>query len=109
MIRPTQSFVIADPRTFDGNPYEVAQRAAEQAAALARLLAYATEVARLMARNAQLERELVATGSCDAPAYDRSVEGQRFVRVKYAALEAEKNLKVLALAAGFDPKRPLNA
>lgn len=102
-----QSFSIADPRTFDGDPFEVAERAVRQVEALARLTAQAVDGARLMARNAQLERELLASGECDAVAYDSSAEGLRFDRVKADLAEVERSLGILARAAGYNPKTPL--
>lgn len=105
----TKSFTIADPRTFDGDPFEVAERATRQAEAIAKLLIVAIDGARLMARNAQMERDLMATGECDAPAFDSSAEGVRYDQVRESAEHAAKNLRVLAVAAGFNPKRPLTA
>lgn len=109
MTKPTQTFTIADPRTFEGDPYEVAERAARQAGALARLLGQTIDSARIMARNAQMERDLALTGECDAPGYDESAEGRRFADVRKLATDAEKNLAVLARAARFNPKAPLGA
>lgn len=109
MLKPTQSFTLADPRTFDGDPYEVAERAVRQAAAVAHLLVDAIESAYVMARNAQLERELHASGECDATAYLPSAEGMRWTQTLKTAQAAEKNLAILAMAAGFNPKAPLGA
>lgn len=108
-MHDTKSFTIADPRTFEGDPYEVAERACRQAAALARLTGGAIDSARVMARNAQMERDLAATGECDAPGYDESPEGKRFAAAREAATALEKNLAVLARAARFNPKAPLGA
>ena len=107
-IQEPQHFVITDPRTFDGTPYEVAERAVRQAEAMAKLTSYAVRTARLMARNAQAERELHASGTCDMAAYDSSAEGRRFDVAINDAEKVEKSMRVLALAAGFDPKAPLN-
>lgn len=103
-----QTFTIADPRTFDGDPFEVAERAVRQSEAVARILTQTIDGSRLMARNAQLERELLATGECDAPAYEQSAEGRRFTALKESIQEVERQLGILARAAGFNPKSPLN-
>ena len=99
-----QTFTLADPRSFDGDPYEVAERAVRQAEAVARVLVQTIDGARLMARNAQLERELAMTGECDAVAYDESAEGRRFDSIKEAIEECQRKLKPLAAAVRFDPR-----
>lgn len=101
------TFTVIDPRDLDGDPYEVAERAVLQAAALARLLLISTQTAHLMARNAELERQLRADGSCDAEAYDTSPQGLKFARVYEATKDSEKALKALALAAGYNPNSPI--
>jgi hypothetical protein len=100
----TQHFVLADPRTFEGDPYEVADRALKQAAAMARLLTWATERARLMARNAEMERQLSETGACDAETFGATLVAQKIDKVLEDAKAAEKNLIVLSKAASFNPK-----
>jgi len=102
-----QTFTLVDPRSLDGDPFDVAERAVRQAEALTRLLAQSINGARLMARNAQLERELLQTGECDAPAYDLSAEGRSFDALSDTVKEIERKLGVLARAAGFNPKAPL--
>lgn len=104
MTTIAQKFVVTDPRTFDGDPYEVAHRAVRQAEAVAAILLSCIDGARLMARNAQLERELALTGSCDAPAYDESAEGRRFATIREAIEECERKLKPLAVAVSYNPK-----
>lgn len=100
----TQTFAIADPRTFDGDPYEVAERAALQAAALGRLLRLTTETARLMVRNADLERQLALDGDCDAAAFEEGAVARKIDAVIEAASEAEKQLTLVARAAAYNPK-----
>jgi len=104
----TQSFTVADPRTFDGDPYEVAERAVRQAEAVSRVLLQVLHGARIMARNAQLERELHETGECDAVAYDESAQGRAFAAIKADIEESQRRLGVLAKAAGYNPKTPLS-
>jgi hypothetical protein len=109
LIQRTQQFTVADPRTFDGDPYEVAERAVRQAAAVAAILKQAIDSAYLMARNAQMERDLVASGECDAYAYDESAEGRRFATIKAEVENVESRLKPLTRAVGYNPKQPLTA
>lgn len=103
----TQQFTVADPRSFDGDPYEVAARAAAQAAAVARILAQTVESARVMARNAEMERELSRGDDPKPVKWDEGPHGRRFDEVQSAAEAAEKALQILGKAAGFDPKSPL--
>lgn len=103
-ITESKTFVITDPRAFDGDPFECAERSVRQAEAVARLLVECLDGARLMARNAQMERDLLQTGECDAPAYDDSAEGRRFDSIREAVEECERKLKPLAVAAAFNPK-----
>lgn len=100
-----QTFTIVDPRTLDGDPYEVAEHAARQAQAVARLLSQTVESARIMARNAEMEREL-ARGDDPAPVeWEDGPYGRRFEEVKSAAEAAAKALDMLARASGFNPKK----
>lgn len=61
-----------------------------------------------MARNAQLERDLIATGECDAAAYDESAENRRFEAIAQRLANVERDLGVLVKVAGFNPKAPLS-
>lgn len=100
----TATFVVTDPRSFDGDPFEVAERSVRQAEAVARILIQSIDGARLMSRNAQMERDLMLTGACDAPAYDESAEGRRFDSIREAIQECERKLKPLAQAVSYNPR-----
>lgn len=107
-MNPTEQFAVTDPRTFDGDPFEVAARACRQAEAVARILAQVAEGAELMARNAEMERNLIASGGEEAGAslWDGSPQARQFRKIIEEGREAEQRLKVLGKAAGFNPKRP---
>lgn len=60
-----------------------------------------------MARNAQLERELLTTGECDAPAYEESAEARTFDSLKESIEQIERKLGLLARSAAFNPRAPL--
>lgn len=107
MSDSTQQFAVADPRTFDGDPFEVAERAVRQAAAVASVLSAAVEGAYIMARNAELERQLIASGDCDAVAWEESAQNKRWASVNEDVATIQKNLTVLVRAAGFNPRAPL--
>lgn len=104
----TQQFTIADPRAFDGNPFEVAERAALQAQAVTKLLASAAEGAYIMARNAELERQLIASNECDSLAWEESAQNRRWGEVLERLALVEKDLAVLVKAAAFNPKGKLD-
>jgi hypothetical protein len=103
------TFVVTDPRTYDGDPYEVAERATRQAEAVATILAKCVADATVMARNAQMERELSATGECDAAGFEESPQGGRYVKVLESATYCKDQLKILTKAAGFNPKKRVSA
>lgn len=99
---------MTDPREYDGNPYEVAARAVSQAEAVARILASTIDSARIMARNAEMERELHRGEDPNAPAFDDSAQGRRFEAAAASATAIQKELRVLGQAAGYNPKTPLD-
>lgn len=97
-------FVVTDPRLADGNPYEVAERAVIQAAAVARILQQTTQTARIMARNAELDRQLLLEGNCDPQKFEDSVVAKKIDKVVEDAQDALKQLEIVAKAASFNPK-----
>lgn len=99
---------MADPRFYDGDPYEVAARAARQAEAVARVLATALDGAHVMARNAELERQLATTNQCDAAAWEKSAQSRRWEDCREKIAAVEQSLAVLVKAAGFNPKAKLD-
>lgn len=106
MPRQPRTFSVVDPRTMDGNPYDVAERAAKQAAGIAALLAQTIEEAELMIRNAELSRQLVFEQDPDPEAW---ANGPQAAKLKEAFASAEaihRSLAALARAAGYDPLHP---
>lgn len=100
-------FTVADPRTFDGNVFEVAERAVQQASSLAVLLSTAIADAEKMACNAQMTRDLEATNECDAAGFADSAQGRAFAAALSDAAGVQRRLDVLTQAAGYNPKAPL--
>lgn len=103
-------FVVVDPRTFDGNPYDVASRACLQAQSVARVLAECIDSTAIVARNAQLERNLHETPK-DARAgeWEDSPQSRQFNKLYAEAKKIEQQLDTLRKAASFDPKHPPKA
>jgi hypothetical protein len=94
---------------MDGDPFDVAERATKQAAAIARLLVQTAQGAFIMARNAEMERQIMNGDDPDAVGFEDTSQGRRFNAVRESAQEAERSLNALALAAGYNPKKPLGA
>jgi hypothetical protein len=104
MTQAVQRFVVADPRTFEGDPFEVADRAFAQAEAVARVLDKCIEDARVMARNAEMSRQLEAGGEADAAAFEDTVLARKIDDVRRGVTRAIQALPVLRRAAAFNPK-----
>lgn len=109
MTHQPKQFTIADPRTFDGDPFEVAERATLQSAAVAGILRDSLDGTRIMVRNAELERQLLAGVDCDAPGFDTSPQGRKLARLLDEAEAAVKTLETLAKAAAYNPRNPPKA
>lgn len=105
----TQSFTVADPATFDGDPFEVAERALQQSAAIARILRGTLKGARAMARNAEMERHLYADGECDAREFENSPQARALDNLLTDLACAERTLKTVAKAAAYNPRKPPRA
>lgn len=104
MTHQPRTFAVVDPRTYDGDPFEVAERSARQAAGVTIVLRSLLPGVRLMVRNAELERQLLAGGSPDPHAWEEGPQG-RLLRELSSDLEhIEHKLTVLSTAAGFNPK-----
>ncbi len=102
-----RTFTVADPRTFEGDPYEVAERAVRQAAAVAAVLAHLLDATEKMARNAEMERAFANHEQPKGSEWPNTPQGIRFAAVSDCVDSVQKSLGVLAVAAGFNPKAPL--
>lgn len=96
----TKNFIYTDPRSFDGDPYQVAERAVQQAQALVTLAAQAVTDAEIMARNAELERDIDAV-------WDESPQDKRYGDIMDDLERSHTTLGRLAQAAAFNPKARL--
>lgn len=107
MTQTEQRFVVADPRTFEGDPFEVAERSFAQSEAIAGILKKSIADARVMARNAEMTRQLDKTGETDAADFEDMVLAKQIDAMRAAVEKVEKSLKLLGKAASFDPKKPI--
>lgn len=108
MTHQTQTFTICDPRDYDGDCFEVAERAVLQAAAIHTLYQQALQDAFVMSRNAEMERQLAGGSDPSAAKYESGPHGQRFERLAEEAKLTSARLKVLTKAAAFNPKGRLD-
>lgn len=106
MIQQPKHVVITDPREYDGNPYEVAERAFLQAQGVAQLLYLTVEYAKLMARNAEMEREMALGGEPNAAAFPKSAQGVKLSTLSKQVRSIDKTLEALRRAAAYDPMHP---
>lgn len=106
MPQTTRTFTIIDPRTFDGNPFEVAQRAAQQSAALSKLLGGTFDGVRLMIRNAELERQLQSGEKPDPKKWEDGPQAAALTLMASEVSALTKRLEAISRAAGYDPKHP---
>lgn len=99
-----------DPRyfeEFDGDPFEAAGKAMDQARNVAKLLRRALDDAEVLVRNAELERNLQETPhDARAETWDDTAQARRLAALKLEADAIAKSLLGLRTAATFNPKRP---
>lgn len=112
-IRPTQTLTITDPREFEGDPYQVAERAIQQTRALALILLDSIVAVDLMARNAELERQLALGTDSEAlrraaAGWPESPQGRKLQKLSEAVREAAEGLQSLEKAAAYNPKAAPN-
>lgn len=98
---------FVDPRSFDGDCYDVAKRAVQQLEGIYReVLNPAVESTMLMARNAYMERNIAMGNPPAGDAYLATAEGKKFVAIEAARVDALRALRLLKQAVAFDPKHP---
>lgn len=102
---PTTKFQIVDPRTFDGDPYDVAERAVKQLKGLVDLTVSALGPAELMILNGFMERQAALDQEIDAAAWYETAEYRNWVKIKESLEDTAKRLGSQQKAAGFNPKK----
>ena len=105
MYQPTE-VTFTDPRSFDGNPYDVAERAIAQCAGILKVYDQALEGAWLMTRNAEMERNLATQKPPAGDEFLDTPQGRQFVKLSELLKESNRILGVLQVAAAYDPKHP---
>lgn len=106
MSESQTTITYTDPRYFEGDPFEVADKAVAQAVAAAELSQRALADAEVMARNAELERQLYASGECDADTWPVGPQGRQYDALSKLLGELQSRLGLLRRAAAFNPRHP---
>lgn len=106
MPKESKSFVVTDPREFDGDPFDVANRAVLQTEALLSLTVEAVDDAYIMARNAEMERQFDTPEGPNAAAWPDTAAGKRWQSVMERLAQITTDLVVLRRVASFNPKSP---
>jgi hypothetical protein len=113
MAREAAQFTYLDPRSFDGTPYQVAERACNQAAALVSLAIQAAEDANVMARNAELSRGMALDAEADtrqaALDWEESPQGSMLAATTTELERCARILGAVGQAAAYDPKAKLTS
>jgi Ni,Fe-hydrogenase I large subunit len=109
MTADPQTYTVVDPRTFDGNPYEVAGRAMRQLASLVEQMQALAPATSLMVRNAYMERNLAEGKDAGAKEWPESAQGRMISTVTEELSILQRQLNALAKAGEFDPKHPPRA
>ena len=105
-MHDTRTFTVANPRDFDGNPFEVAERAVAQLEGLIAILAEAIPPAELMARNAEMTRRMDAGEEPEGDRWVETPQGRYWVRLATNVASLRAQLRVIKAAAGYDPRHP---
>jgi hypothetical protein len=104
MTHKPKHFTLIDPRELDGDPFDAAEKACQQAAGLAKLLQQALDGAVLMARNAEFERQLQSQKKVNVEAWDNGPSAKLFSTLKNSVAEVESKTTMLSKASGYNPK-----
>jgi hypothetical protein len=102
----TKSFVVQDPREFDGDPYQVAERAIRQLRGVLEVAETLVDPTNLMLRNAELERQLALGNKLVNPAaeWPESPQGRAFAKIADEVTLCRARLQSLEKAAAYNPK-----
>jgi hypothetical protein len=103
MTHSPRHLVITDPRTFDGSPYEVAERAVAQTAGLLTVVLDTMPLTEKMVVNADMSRQ-IAIGEDPDPA--ASALRRRLQQAHLKLADAARDLEIIRRAAGYDPRNP---
>lgn len=99
-----RTLTVADPATFEGTPYEVAERALRQVAAIVQIAEVELARSEVMVRNAELSRNLADTpDDARAGEWDDSVQARAIRSISDELNATFRRLTTLSKAAAYDP------
>lgn len=101
-----KTLAITDPRMYDGDPYDVAEKSVAQIKGLLEMVDEVLPATRLMVCNAELERQLWNGEEADAIAWEESLVGRKWQGVADQLIALQNELNVLHRAAAYDPRKP---
>lgn len=102
-------YTYTDPRKLDGTPFEVARAAIQQTDAAVKLALRALDDAEVMARNAEMERNLLVGADAAAELWGGGAYCRQFVMIRDALGMVVRRLAALKAAVSYDPKHPPTA
>jgi hypothetical protein len=100
------TFVVQDPRQFDGDPYQVAERAIQQLRGVLEQFEALLPATVLMVRNADLERTLALGNALGdvAKEWPESPQGRKLTEIEDQIAAVQKTLTRLQAAAAWNPR-----
>lgn len=101
-----RQFTIADPKLFDGNPFEVAERAVAQLEGVIDLARQLAPTAELMARNAEMTRRMDLDGQPEGDRWAETPQGRQWHALREELQRVDRRLMAMKAAASYDPKHP---
>lgn len=104
----TRTITYHDPsRCFDGSPYDAAGAAAEQAGNVITLAQLAVNDTNIQARNAWMQRNLDSGLPANGEGWDDDPQAKALREALASLVEAARKMKIIRVAASYDPKAPL--
>lgn len=97
---------MQDPRNFDGDCYQAAERAIRQLRGVLTVAETLIAPTELMARNAELERQLALGNDLGKPAVEwpLSPQGAKVTQVRDSLASLQRTLSALERAVAYNPK-----
>lgn len=100
-----QTFTVTDPRNFDGDPFDVAVRGVAQLKGVLDIASSLTHATMMMARNAEMERNMLNGEAAGVARWDDSAQGKQWAQIESELSGLIKRAQTLQRAAGFDPRK----
>jgi hypothetical protein len=100
------TYEYTDPRTIDGTPFEVAEATFRQAVAVFALAKQALDDGFVMARVAEMERQLQRDEEPDGANFQHTALGISLQDTKTIVDRLSMSIKAAGLAASYNPRKP---